>query len=184
MAGADLVTILFTDLVGSTATLARLGEEAADELRQAHLAILREAIAQAAGREVKNLGDGLMAVFGDTQAAAEPYALMVPYRQSCVVVQTAWLGPVAHELGLLAATLGADAEADAHFAAAEAMQVRIGARATLIHTRLEWGRSLLRRRPGAVDRAIPLLEAALFGARELGLDALEPRIAAVRAEAG
>jgi hypothetical protein len=120
----------------------------------------------------------------DTEAAAELYALMVPYRPSCVVVQTAWLGPVAHELGLLAATLGDDAEADAHFAAAEAMQVRIGARATLIHTRLEWARSLLRRRPAAADRAIPLLEAALAGARELGLDALEPRIAAVRAEAG
>jgi class 3 adenylate cyclase len=58
MAGADLVTILFTDLVGSTATLARLGEEAADELRQAHFAILREAIGRSAGREVKNLGDG------------------------------------------------------------------------------------------------------------------------------
>jgi class 3 adenylate cyclase len=69
MAGADLVTILFTDLVGSTATLARLGEEAAEELRQAHFAILREAIAQSAGREVKNLGDGLMAVF-DTASEA------------------------------------------------------------------------------------------------------------------
>ncbi|MCA1845486.1 MAG: AAA family ATPase, partial [Actinobacteria bacterium] len=69
MAGADLVTILFTDLVGSTATLARLGEEAADELRQAHFAILREAITRSEGREVKNLGDGLMAVFGTASEA-------------------------------------------------------------------------------------------------------------------
>jgi class 3 adenylate cyclase/tetratricopeptide (TPR) repeat protein len=120
----------------------------------------------------------------DTDAAAELSALLIPYRASCVVVQTAWLGPVAHELGHLAATLGNDAEADGHFAAAEAMQEHIGAGGTLIHTRLEWGRSLLRRRPADADRAIPLLEAALAGARELGLTALEPRIAAVRAEAG
>ncbi|MCA1842269.1 MAG: hypothetical protein LC792_03590, partial [Actinobacteria bacterium] len=120
----------------------------------------------------------------DSQAAAELYALLVPYRESCVIVQTGWLGPVAHELGVLAATFGDDAAADAHFAAAEAMQVRIGARATLIHTRLEWGRSLLRRRPADLGRAIPLLDAALADARDLGLTALEPRIAALRAEAG
>ncbi|MGH9010108.1 MAG: hypothetical protein ACRDYF_09720, partial [Acidimicrobiia bacterium] len=121
---------------------------------------------------------------GDTDGAAELSALLLPYRDSCVVVQTAWLGPVAHDLGLLAATLGNHAEADAHFAAAEAMEERIGARGALIHTRLEWGRSLLRRRPADTGRAIPLLDAALDGAHELGLVALEPRIAALRAEAG
>ena len=57
------VTVLFTDLVGSTALLSSLGEEAGDELRRAHFGALRDAIARSDGEEVKNLGDGLMVVF-------------------------------------------------------------------------------------------------------------------------
>jgi class 3 adenylate cyclase len=57
------VTVLFTDLVGSTELLARLGEEAADAVRREHFALLREVIDRHGGREVKNLGDGLMVAF-------------------------------------------------------------------------------------------------------------------------
>jgi len=57
------VTVLFTDLVGSTGLATRIGPTAAEELRQEHFAILREAIAESDGSEVKNLGDGLMVVF-------------------------------------------------------------------------------------------------------------------------
>ena len=63
--------MLFTDLVGSTELLSRVGEETAEELRRAHFGILRDAIAAHGGREVKNLGDGLMVVFeGVTTALA------------------------------------------------------------------------------------------------------------------
>ncbi|MDQ4134494.1 MAG: adenylate/guanylate cyclase domain-containing protein, partial [Actinomycetota bacterium] len=56
------ISVLFTDLVGSTALLAQLGGEA-DAVRRAHFVALRRALAAHRGEEVKSLGDGLMAVF-------------------------------------------------------------------------------------------------------------------------
>ncbi len=55
-----VVAILFTDLVGSTEVLDRLGDDAAEELRRTHFSLLRGAVADAEGTEVKSLGDGLM----------------------------------------------------------------------------------------------------------------------------
>ena len=63
------VAILFTDIVGSTELSQRLSPEAADEVRRAHFAVLRQAVAEAGGTEVKNLGDGLMVVFASASAA-------------------------------------------------------------------------------------------------------------------
>ena len=56
--------MLFTDLVGSTDLMTQVGEAAFDELRGSHFAALRGAIESAGGEEIKNTGDGLMAVFG------------------------------------------------------------------------------------------------------------------------
>lgn len=63
------VTLVFTDLVGSTELLSRVGETAAEELRREHFALLRAAVADAGGREVKNLGDGIMVAFEGVTAA-------------------------------------------------------------------------------------------------------------------
>ncbi len=63
------VAVLFTDMVGSTALASSLAPDAADELRRGHFSILRQAVAEAGGTEVKNLGDGLMVVFGAASAA-------------------------------------------------------------------------------------------------------------------
>ncbi len=63
------VAILFTDVVGSTELSQRLSPETADEVRRNHFSILRQAIAEAGGTEVKNLGDGLMVVFASASAA-------------------------------------------------------------------------------------------------------------------
>ncbi|MDQ3945167.1 MAG: adenylate/guanylate cyclase domain-containing protein, partial [Actinomycetota bacterium] len=63
------VTLLFTDLVGSTRLLDRLGDEAAGRLRRNHFALLRREIAAAGGEEVKSLGDGLMVAFRSAHAA-------------------------------------------------------------------------------------------------------------------
>ena len=63
------VAILFTDVVGSTELSHRLSAEKADEVRREHFSILRQAVAEAGGTEVKNLGDGLMAVFSSAGAA-------------------------------------------------------------------------------------------------------------------
>ena len=57
------VTLLFTDQVGSTETLQRLGDEEGERLRRAHFGLLREAASMHGGEEVKNLGDGLMVAF-------------------------------------------------------------------------------------------------------------------------
>ena len=65
----ESATILFTDVVGSTELSQRLSPEAADEVRRGHFSILRQAVAEAGGTEVKNLGDGLMVVFASASAA-------------------------------------------------------------------------------------------------------------------
>ena len=54
------VTVLFTDLVASTALTAGLDRDEADRVRQRHFAVLRQPLAIHEGTEVKNLGDGLM----------------------------------------------------------------------------------------------------------------------------
>ncbi len=69
MASTETVTALFTDIVGSTELSSRLAPEVADQVRQAHFALLRQALAASQGIEVKNLGDGLMAVFRNASAA-------------------------------------------------------------------------------------------------------------------
>jgi class 3 adenylate cyclase len=65
----ELATILLTDLVGSTRLATALGPVRADELRDEHFAVLREATAACGGREVKNTGDGLMVAFSSASAA-------------------------------------------------------------------------------------------------------------------
>jgi class 3 adenylate cyclase/tetratricopeptide (TPR) repeat protein len=60
---SPIVTLLFTDLVGSTDLYQRLGDVAAEELRRRHFRALRDAVTSLGGQEVKNLGDGLMVVF-------------------------------------------------------------------------------------------------------------------------
>ncbi len=63
MTNVGTVTLLFTDLVGSTALLEQLGDDGAEQLRRTHFRLLREAVASTGGHEVKNLGDGLMVAF-------------------------------------------------------------------------------------------------------------------------
>jgi class 3 adenylate cyclase len=66
----EQAAILFTDVVRSTELLDRLGDEAAHEVRRRHFDLLRKAVREHGGREIKSLGDGLMTVFESTQAAA------------------------------------------------------------------------------------------------------------------
>ena len=65
------VAVLFTDIVGSTELSQRLSPPAADEVRRGHFAILRQAVTQAGGTEVKSLGDGMMVVFSSASAALD-----------------------------------------------------------------------------------------------------------------
>ncbi len=74
--GVETITVLFTDLVGSTELLSRVGEAQADELRREHFGLLRTALTQHSGREVKNLGDGLMVVFDGVTTALDAAVAM------------------------------------------------------------------------------------------------------------
>ncbi len=67
----ELATILLTDLVGSTRLATSVGPLRADELREQHFDLLRDAIVAADGREVKNTGDGLMVAFSSPSAAVK-----------------------------------------------------------------------------------------------------------------
>lgn len=60
---SGLVTLLFTDLVGSTELLSRAGDEAAQQIFRTHHDLLAEAAGVHGGEEVKWLGDGLMVAF-------------------------------------------------------------------------------------------------------------------------
>ena len=60
---STIVTVLFTDQVHSTEQSQRLGDDAADVLRRAHFSLLRDALTQHRGEEVKTIGDSLMVVF-------------------------------------------------------------------------------------------------------------------------
>ena len=64
-------TILFTDIVDSTSLTRRLGDEAAMELLAAHDSIVRDALVDLGGREIKHLGDGIMASFVSAASAVK-----------------------------------------------------------------------------------------------------------------
>ena len=71
--------MLFTDMVGSTAVASGLDPDAADELRRRHFVLLRHAVAENGGVEVKSLGDGLMVVFGAASRALSCAVAMQQY---------------------------------------------------------------------------------------------------------
>ncbi|MGH9035770.1 MAG: ATP-binding protein [Acidimicrobiia bacterium] len=72
-------TVLFTDLVGSTELMSRLGDVAFDQLRGEHFARMREAVTSAGGEEVKNTGDGILAAF---RSAVDALAAAVAAQQA------------------------------------------------------------------------------------------------------
>jgi class 3 adenylate cyclase len=56
-------TIMFTDIVGSTELHGHLGDRAVMDLVRAHNAVIRSALADHSGHEIKHTGDGFMAAF-------------------------------------------------------------------------------------------------------------------------
>jgi class 3 adenylate cyclase len=72
-----LATVLFTDIVDSTSTLARLGDRAWRELLLAHNTRMREVINAFRGRELATTGDGFLVVFDGATNAVRCGAEMV-----------------------------------------------------------------------------------------------------------
>ncbi len=58
-----LVTLLVTDIVGSTSRAVELGDRAWRELVEQHYGVLRAQLARYRGREIDSAGDGILAVF-------------------------------------------------------------------------------------------------------------------------
>jgi class 3 adenylate cyclase len=64
-----VATVLFTDIVDSTATMERIGDDAWRDLLSTHNRLLRDELNLFRGREVATTGDGFLAVFdGATRA--------------------------------------------------------------------------------------------------------------------
>lgn len=72
-----LGTVMFTDIVASTATLERIGHDAWQDLLIAHNARLRAELNAFRGREVQTTGDGFLAVFDSATRAVRCAASMV-----------------------------------------------------------------------------------------------------------
>jgi len=93
------VSVLFTDLVGSTEFSARVGPETADEIRREYFGLLRAAFGAHGGVEVKSGGDGLMVVFG---AAADALAGAVAAQQAIALRTRRADEPLAMRVGVSA----------------------------------------------------------------------------------
>ena len=66
-----ITTVLFTDIVSSTAATHRLGDERAQDLVRRHNTVVRAALDRNGGHEVKHTGDGIMAAFESPSRALE-----------------------------------------------------------------------------------------------------------------
>jgi len=72
----SLLTILFTDLEGSTALTQRLGDARAQEVVRAHNTIVRREVRERGGTEIKHTGDGIMATFPSASRAVSAAVAM------------------------------------------------------------------------------------------------------------
>jgi class 3 adenylate cyclase len=65
----SLMTVLFTDIVGSTEVTARRGDEDASAIRNIHDQLLRKQLTAHGGREVQTTGDGFLVTFSSVRKA-------------------------------------------------------------------------------------------------------------------
>jgi pimeloyl-ACP methyl ester carboxylesterase len=77
-----LATVMFTDIVASTQRAAQLGDSRWHELLDAHQDAVRRELARFRGREVKTLGDGLLAIFDGPARAVRCGEAIVEASQS------------------------------------------------------------------------------------------------------
>ncbi len=152
-----------------------------DRLRAAGFAAIpRDALWMAAMAVATECCWGL----GDAATAAEIYPLLAPFAGRCAVgsLGVVVFGSASRSLGQLAALCRRFEDAERHFAAAIEENARMGCRTWRAHAEHEWAAMLVcRAEPGDVERARGLLESARRAGRELGLDLLLARIAALEA---
>ena len=109
-----LATVLFTDIVGSTAKAAALGDRAWRDLLHAHHTLARSQLARFRGKEVDTAGDGFFATFDGPARAI---------RCACAITESM------RDLGL-------DVRAGLHTGECELMQDKVGGIAVHIGARV------------------------------------------------
>lgn len=70
-AGKALHALMFTDIVNSTQITQQLGDHGAQQMVHTHNQIVRTALLNNYGKEVKHMGDGIMAVFPSSATAVQ-----------------------------------------------------------------------------------------------------------------
>jgi class 3 adenylate cyclase len=68
---AQVVTVMFTDMAGSTALTQTRGQQVAQQVVRAHNRIVRQALTRFHSREIKHTGDGIMASFAQASSAVD-----------------------------------------------------------------------------------------------------------------
>jgi adenylate cyclase len=68
---SSVTTALFTDIVGHTAMMSRLGDARGREILREHERITREILGDHDGTEVKSMGDGFVASFSSVASAID-----------------------------------------------------------------------------------------------------------------
>jgi class 3 adenylate cyclase/DNA-binding NarL/FixJ family response regulator len=127
------------------------------------------------------------AALGDAERAPVLYRLLTPYAGHNIVLGAgiACCGSADRYLGLLCTVMSPSPDAQPHFENALAMNDRNGARVALAYTQHDYAAMLLARgKAGDRDRAISLLRESLERARDIGMRALEERVAARLDELG
>jgi class 3 adenylate cyclase len=107
-----LATVLFTDIVDSTARSADLGDRGWQGTRERHDWIVRDALARHRGREIKTLGDGFLATFDGPargvrcagQIAADVQPLGIEVRAGLHTGEVTFEG---HDISGIAVAIGA-----------------------------------------------------------------------------
>jgi class 3 adenylate cyclase len=98
---ATFRTVLFTDLVGHSEMMSRLGDERGRAILREHERITREVLAAHGGTEVKTMGDGFMASFGSVTKAVEcAIALQNAFADWNASVEAQGLAPLSIRVGL------------------------------------------------------------------------------------
>jgi class 3 adenylate cyclase len=70
-AAPRIMAVMFTDMVGSTDMTQAKGDQAAQVIVRRHNSIVRAALAEYGGKQVKHTGDGIMAAFPSPASAVE-----------------------------------------------------------------------------------------------------------------
>jgi tetratricopeptide (TPR) repeat protein len=121
----------------------------------------------------------------DRPRARVLYGELLPFAAMNVVlgpVPFACWGPIAHFLGMLAATMGEKNAAAEHFECALEAETQMRMPATRARTQYEYGRMLVRSGSPDAKRGAELLAAALETARSLRMTVLEEKVAVLLAE--